>query len=155
MFQSDFMPLPDTDGGVLAVLIARASQSVTRAFEMELAPFGISVSQYVALNVLAASGDTTIGNLVRQSRMDSGAMTRMLDRMEAIGVVVRQSDLNDRRVVRLAITEYGYATLPLMAAAVARVHDALMRGYSHEDLDRFRSYLSVAIENASSVQEAA
>lgn len=154
MFKSDTKGESADDGGALAVLIARAGQSAVRAVETELAPFGVSASQYMVLNLLSNCGDTTVGHLARLSGMDSGAMTRMLDRMEAGGVLVRQPDHKDRRVIRLALTQHGSAILPQLNAAAMRVHGTLVRGYSGEDLDRFRDYLLIAIRNALSSQEA-
>ncbi|MET5020599.1 MarR family transcriptional regulator, partial [Burkholderia pseudomallei] len=45
--------------------------------------------------------------LSRKLSYDSGSMTRMLDRLEKMGFVVRARSESDRRVIELAQTERG------------------------------------------------
>lgn len=52
-------------------------------------------------------GLTTPSELIRHMGIDSGALSRMLERMVKHGVVVRQSVPNDRRLVRLELTDKG------------------------------------------------
>jgi DNA-binding MarR family transcriptional regulator len=138
---------PGAENG-LAILIVRAGQGAMRAFDAELAPFGISVTQYVMLSRLAEladAGTATPGVLARTYGMDSGAMTRLLDRMESMRMLERRPEPKDRRTIRLSLTEQGRAILPVLGAAVQRAHAAMLRDFPEHDIARFRACLDAVI----------
>jgi DNA-binding MarR family transcriptional regulator len=147
---------PGPESG-LAILIVRAGQGAMRAVEAELAPFGVSVTQYVMLSRLAEladAGTATPGVLARTYGMDSGAMTRLLDRMESMRVVERRPEPRDRRTIRLSLTEHGRFILPALNAAVERAHAAMLRDFPEHDIARFRACLDAVIGHTMPPQEA-
>lgn len=155
MFESDVDAVYAADHGGLAILLARAGQGALRAVETALAPFGVSLTQYMVLLRLGASAGATAGLLVREYEIDSGGMSRLLDRLEALHLLERSPDPDDRRVTRIALTAKGQAQLPALRAAVVRVQDALAQGQSGADLARFRSSLGCVLRNAAPAQGAA
>jgi len=142
----------DADGGV-AILLARAGQRTLRAVDAALAPFRVSATQYLVLAYVARADAPTAGALARHVDLDSGAMTRLLDRMEALGLLERRLDAGDRRVVRLLMTGHGRQLLPDLDRALVRVQDALARTHSSADLDRFMAYLQAAIGDVATLKE--
>ena len=70
-------------------------------------PPGLSVTLYSALAVLADHGELAIGELAEAERVPSSAATRIVDKLEAAGWVVRQPNQRDRRGVNLTITVSG------------------------------------------------
>ena len=60
---------------------------------------GISVPEMLALEYLDADGSIGPSELARRLQMTSGAMTALVDRLEASGHVVRQRHPADRRRV--------------------------------------------------------
>jgi DNA-binding MarR family transcriptional regulator len=154
MSQSDNDPgRVHADGG-LAILLARAGHRTLRAVGAAMAPYRVSVNQYVVLASLAASDDTSAGILAREAGVDSGAMTRLLDRMEALGLIERRIDRADRRVVRLHLTAHGRTLLPVLEAAALRVQEAFTHGHADEDIERFTRYLRAALDHVALPQEA-
>ena len=69
-----------------------------RQMDQLLAPFDISAAQYKVLDILHHGGQMSAAQLCQRSGMDTGAMTRMLDRLEHKGLIQRQSSPSDRRV---------------------------------------------------------
>ena len=66
---------------------------------------------------------TTVAELARECQLDTGAMTRLLDRLEAKGLCRRVRSLADRRVVNIELTDEGRAAaeeVPARALAVCR-----------------------------------
>src|SRR5438477_9865640 len=99
-------------------LLSRVKMKLMDALDAELEPLGISSAQYVILVNLANGVDSASG-LCRSVSYDPGAMTRMIDRLERKGLVRRVPCSEDRRVMRLALTdegEAGYAQLVERAA---------------------------------------
>jgi len=72
-----------------------------------LAAFEITPPQLDALLHLRESGDLTMGELCQKMYLACSTATDLSDRMERTGLIVRQRDTTDRRVVRLHITERG------------------------------------------------
>ncbi len=70
-------------------------------------PPGMSVTQHLALATVAKRGQMAIGDLAEAERLPSSAATRLADRLEEAGLVVRSRDPHDRRGVQLVITEAG------------------------------------------------
>src|SRR3546814_19143622 len=68
----------------------------------------LTFSQYVTLKKLAI-GSTGVTDLARAAELNPGAMTRLLDRLEAKGLVVRTADPTDRRALNIDLTDAGLA----------------------------------------------
>jgi DNA-binding MarR family transcriptional regulator len=61
----------------------------------------------VLFTLRRASGPLTPGALIRASMVTSGTITNRIDRMEARGLVRRTRDAQDRRSVRIELTDEG------------------------------------------------
>ena len=79
---------------------------------------------------------------------DPGAMTRMVDRLEAKGLVRRARCPNDRRVVNLELTEEGRVAMPQMKACAVVVLNRFLRGFSKDEVRQLETLLTRLIENA-------
>lgn len=70
--------------------------------------FNITIPQFNALLLLRENGDMTIGDLGAKMYLASSTATDLIDRMERDGLVIRERDSSDRRVVRLHMQEKGH-----------------------------------------------
>jgi DNA-binding MarR family transcriptional regulator len=129
---------PDT---CLPFLIARARNGALRMLEGELASLNITAQQGMILLQLADGQHNTPGALARLAGVDSGAMTRLLDRLEAKQLVLRKADPSDRRAVRLVLSEQAAALMPSIADAVRSVHTRLWDTIPAPDAQRFHRSL--------------
>ncbi|GAB3989839.1 MarR family transcriptional regulator [Spirosoma daeguense] len=75
-------------------------------FQQQLAPFDLSVQQYKALRLLsdAFPENLTAGELKEQMTDMNSDMTRLIDRLVAKNLVVREVDAQNRRRVNLRLT---------------------------------------------------
>lgn len=95
---------PDSSPGYLVRLI---HQMNVAAVDRTLAADGLSATQWTTLvSLYFGHADTCVG-LARKLGHDKGAMTRLIDQMEAKGWVSRQRDDADRRLIRLSLTAEG------------------------------------------------
>lgn len=93
-----------------------ASNHVSGAFGRLIEAQGLTVSEWVALRRLLATGPSTTGALVDALGMTKGAVTKVIDRLDAKGLVTRTPDRNDGRIQRVALTRAGRALVPRLAA---------------------------------------
>jgi len=67
----------------------------------------LTLAQLSTLATLESCGPLTLGELAEAERVQSPTMTRLVDKLEAVGLISRMEDANDRRVVRVKITAAG------------------------------------------------
>ena len=89
--------------------VVRTSTALTDAMEDLVKARGISATQYNVLRILRGSGAEGLCRNALRDRMLTRMpdMTRLLDRMEDAGVIVRMRDPDDRRHVTARITAAG------------------------------------------------
>jgi DNA-binding MarR family transcriptional regulator len=121
-------------------LISRVKLKLFEALEKELAPYDITGPQYVILVGLANGIDSASG-LCKGVSYDPGAMTRMLDRLERKGLVRRVRCPEDRRVVKLALTDEGRAVYPKLIASAAEVTNHSLEGFSKTEVRQLEDLL--------------
>src|ERR1700722_4353350 len=94
---------PPGEGLSVGYLMGRARASLLSGLDAELAPFDLTGMQFAALKHLSEGSARTAADLCRFMQYDTGAMTRILDRLEAKALVRRERSREDRRtgVVRL------------------------------------------------------
>lgn len=83
---------------------------------MILSDFGITVPQFTALQTLINDGEMTIGELSTQMDLACSTITDLVDRMEKNGLVIREKDIKDKRVVRIVVLDKGHEILQKVLA---------------------------------------
>jgi DNA-binding MarR family transcriptional regulator len=106
----------------LLSLLARASFVVSSEFHERLRARGVSVPVWRVLAMLSG-GPETVTALAEACLLQQPTMTKVLDRMERDGLVKRQQDGRDRRLVRVHLAPKGEAMVTDLLAA-ARAHEA-------------------------------
>jgi DNA-binding MarR family transcriptional regulator len=84
---------------------------------------GLHPTDHKCIGLLAESGSTTAGELAEATGLTTGAITGVIDRLEAAGFVRREDDPNDRRRVIIRVVPRRYRDVsrlfePLAAAAL-------------------------------------
>lgn len=68
---------------------------------------GLYATDLYVLNLLDLHAASTPGELARRTALTTGAITKLVDRLERIGLVRREPDPSDRRKVRLSVVDSG------------------------------------------------
>jgi DNA-binding MarR family transcriptional regulator len=125
-----------------ALNVVRTSAVLADHFDQLFKPFGITGPQYNVLRILRGAGaEGLCRNEIRDrmlTRMPD--MTRMLDRMESAGLVVRERLGSDRRMVRTELAPKGRRLLAKLDAAVLKEH---ARRFGHLSESQLRSLISM------------
>jgi MarR family transcriptional regulator, organic hydroperoxide resistance regulator len=128
--------------GELLARLQRAAQTSTTdgiLFHQAIADrVGLHVTDLRCLNVLAQAGPLTAGELGQQLGLGTtGAVTRMVDRLEAAGYVRRQPDPGDRRRVIIHPVPERLATIAPHYQGMATAWNDLLAAYTDEQLHLF------------------
>jgi DNA-binding MarR family transcriptional regulator len=124
----------------LGNLIGRVRAQLLGALDAELArdellaPLEVTSAQLIVIVSLAGQdGATSASELCKGISYDAGAMTRMLDRLEAKGLVQRTRSPDDRRLVNLELTQAGQAAYPRLREVSMRVLNHALRDFTGDD----------------------
>jgi DNA-binding MarR family transcriptional regulator len=112
-------PLPTLDAH-LGYWLRRVSNEVSGAFARALQTEGVSAAEWVALRLLHGEAKRTPGDLAGLTGMTRGAVTKVLDKLEAKALVTRAVNPEDNRVQWLSLTRSGQRLVPKLAALADR-----------------------------------
>jgi DNA-binding MarR family transcriptional regulator len=118
-----------------------------RALEDELfSRYELTAQQYNVLRLLKAARPETVPTLTLADRLISRApdVTRMIDRLEERGLVTREKQPGDRRVVRVRISDAGLKLVAEIAGPLADCHARQLGHLSDADLKRLSALLREA-----------
>lgn len=126
---------PETfHSSLLGMLLGRTEQLKNRILDTHLMPYGVTAPQFKVLVMIAQFGAETPADLCRMLSLDSGSMTRMLDRLEQKDLVARTRSEADRRQVRLVLTQDGHKLSDLMPQIGAKAMNEMVGILDSEEL---------------------
>lgn len=140
---TDTRPLPLRFDGCLATNLEQAYRHLEQVYEQLIAPLGLTILEWYVLRALYEREGLTASHLATLVCRHPSSMTAVLDRMEEKGLLRRQIDAADRRVVHIFLTEGGRAYRPQVEALAARLDRLIKETLSDEQLATFRYVLSV------------
>ncbi|MBC2656498.1 MarR family transcriptional regulator [Pseudomonas sp. MSSRFD41] len=118
----------------LGLLLGRAALLKDRILDTHMEPHGITAAQFKVLIIMAQFGGDTPAELCRHLSLDSGSMTRMLDRLEQKDFLVRRRSEGDRRQVQLVLTEEGRKLTDRLPVIGAEAMNELTGAITPEEL---------------------
>jgi DNA-binding MarR family transcriptional regulator len=128
-------------------LIGRVRVALLESLDRALSPLNVTSAQYVILSILASGADSA-SQICRGISYDAGAMTRMIDRLEQRGLLKRVRVADDRRTVKLQLTDEGKTLYPKMRASAMEVINGLLRGFTKAEARQLEDFLKRMLENA-------
>ena len=131
----------------IGYLLRTTVSTLMRAAENAMRPYGLTSVQWAPLMIISRGGNPTAASLARDLNTDTGAMTRMLDRLESKGLLMRSRSSTDRRVVELTLTEQGRELTMLIPHHLASVYNAGLAGFTQEEFITLKQLLRRIIAN--------
>ena len=125
----------------------RAEQSAVDAFDAAAADhLGVNATDLRVMDILTQHEPLTPGELAERTRLTSGAVTAVLDRMEEAGYVRRRHDTADRRRVLVEVSPLAWQRCEEIWGPMAADGQRLMSGYTREELLLILDYLRKGTE---------
>ncbi len=131
----------------IGYLLRQTMSTLNRAAETEMRPHGLTAVQWAPLMIISRGGNPTAASLARDLSTDTGAMTRMLDRLENKGLLNRSRSSTDRRVVVLTLTDQGRHLTERIPHHLARVYNQHLTGFSFDEFLTLKQLLRRLIAN--------
>jgi DNA-binding MarR family transcriptional regulator len=137
---------PSRLDSMLCFTVYSTAHAFNRAYKPLLDALDLTYPQYLAMFALWEKDNLTVKEMGERLHLDSGTLTPLLKRLEAVGLVRRARDTADERNVRISLTPSGAALhekekavrqgilgacrmdpedLKSLTAQLARVRDAL------------------------------
>lgn len=125
--------------------IARTAALLEHGMAEALRPHELTPTQYNALRILRGAGAEGLCRNEVRDRLIARVpdATRLLDRLEEMGLVVRGREGEDRRFVRARITPAGLELLARLDSVIDQVH---RRQLGHLGERKLRSLIDVLAE---------
>jgi DNA-binding MarR family transcriptional regulator len=122
-------------------LLDVATRRITKFYNRRLRPFGITYNHLFILTCLWERDGVHVKDLAKQLYLDSSSLTGHLDRMERSALVVRQDDPDDRRAVRVFLTEKGRYLKDQLEPIGQELKETLQQGVPPEKIRAFTAAL--------------
>jgi DNA-binding MarR family transcriptional regulator len=142
-YRGDDFHIDESIGHILRVLLG----SMTRRIDGQMQEHDLTALQWKPLLMLKFGEASTAAELARLNCSDTGAMTRMLDRVEAKGLIQRTRSAEDRRVVHLQLTEAGERVADHIPHGLSAVLNEHLAGFSREEFEQLKHLLGKMIAN--------
>jgi DNA-binding MarR family transcriptional regulator len=133
----------------VGALVAFAHKAMAEEFDRELAPLELNTAQALVIVMLADERAGTAADLCRTLSHDAGAMTRIIDKLERLGLARRVREARDRRSTRLELTKQGRALHAQVTRVQVEVLNRMLRGFSRAEARTLEALLKRILGNAS------
>lgn len=128
--------------------LLRTADVLEAEVEALLKGSGLSATQYNVLRILRAAGTKGLpsGQIAARMLTRDPDVTRLLDRLEARGLIARHRGAADRRVVSASITLQGGKLLDALDRPILQLHRRQLGGLGREKLRALGELLRLARE---------
>jgi MarR family transcriptional regulator, organic hydroperoxide resistance regulator len=131
------------DVGPLLAPLGFAFWRMKSAFEREM---GVSAGTWFSLALLSKKDGISQGELSQKFEIDPSRVTRLAKRLEREGLILRNRDPEDHRIVRMFLTEKGRGLVEDLCEHRVRFDRRVAAMLSLEELKELRRMLGVLAE---------
>ena len=131
----------------LGFLIHDAHRLLRKRFETRAASYGLSTAQWRLLARLVKDEGSTQARLAEFLEIEPISVSRLVDRMEASGWVMRRQDAGDRRVRMIFATEKSRNAFAAVKAIAGDIYDEALTGLSETERRALIAGLAKLVEN--------
>lgn len=127
---------------ITTLLLKREFSSAIKNNNINVTP-----EQWAILNRLNEKSGLTQKEVAKLTFKDNANITRIVDKLENKGLVIRQSDSNDRRTWKISITSKGAEMRDSIEPLAIEVLKKATKGLSENDVQLFNNTLKKIMEN--------
>lgn len=112
-------------------------------------PYVVTPAHWYILASLIRQDGITIGTLSKAAHADAPTTTGVVKRMEQSGLVERKHDKEDRRVVKVYITDEGRDIMQYLPSAVLAANEHMMNGFTDAERNELIATMQKILVNLS------
>jgi len=136
------------------VLVARAARQWRRAVDRRLQPFGLTEATWLPLIYLArAQAPMRQKDLAAALTLDGSSVVRLLDALEASGLIERHEEGADRRAKMIVVTARARSIIEQVEVVSREVRNATLVGLSDEEIATATRVLELVCQNLARQQD--
>jgi DNA-binding MarR family transcriptional regulator len=117
-------------------LIRRIDRLMAGVVDQRLQHSAINYVQWATLKLVKDGTVSTAGDVARELTYTTGAATRVIDGLETQGLVTRERLKDDRRIVRLAVTDAGASLIAAIHPIVVEAWNEMVAEFSQDEANR-------------------
>lgn len=138
------MICPATTTPSFGLLLRQVRDGLVRQLDASMAEedLGIGFTHYIGLKVLSNMAPCTANELAQAIDQVPSAVTRLLDKLEALGCVRREQHAQDRRALQIVLTDEGRALWSRLKLRGDAVMDYALRDLSADERTLLLSLLT-------------
>ena len=106
-------------------LLAKAYQKAHGDFKKRLHSSGLTPIQHLVLEALWDEDGLSVGDIGKRLVFDGATLSGVLDRLSASGWVLKQSDTEDKRMLRIFLTQKSKDLKPKLSAVRNKTNEDL------------------------------
>ena len=114
-------------------LLAKAYQKTHGDFKKRLHPYGLTPIQHLVLEALWDEDGLSAGDIGKRLVFDGATLSGVLDRLAAGGWVLKQSDTEDKRMLRISLTPKSKDLKPKLSAVRNKTNEEILARFSLEE----------------------
>ncbi len=120
----------------LAVLASRTSRNLSQTYQDS---FGLSIPEWRVIAHLSQEGHVSVREIHERVDMDKSKVTRASQRLEMAGLIKKETNPSDRRLVTLSLTAKGRNTMAKIAPLADEFAQDLLSVLEPLERDVFQS----------------
>lgn len=131
----------------IACITSRSAKKIADCFEKRLNYYNITRTQWIALYYININKPITQKQLADKMSLKEPTVVRLLDKMEALGWVIRVNSDNDKRIKLLSLTDNGQQIEKDMLDVAVKFRNDVINDISSKELESYKSVLNKMLSN--------
>lgn len=128
-------------------LINKLAHIMQMELEHRLQEYGVTTSQWAILALLWKKEGLSQVEIQQMLGLEKATVTGLVQRMSRAHFVYKATDAHDKRINRVFLTEKGRQLEELLVPHAKSVNELALKGFSHEETERFIEFIMKAIRN--------
>ena len=122
-------------------LLAKAYQKAHGDFKRRLHSYALTPIQHLILEVLWAEDGLSASDIGKKLVLDGATLSGVLDRLTAGGWILKESDADDKRVLRNFLTSKSKELKPGLSETRIQTNEELLKPFTIEEKVLFKRFL--------------
>lgn len=128
--------------------LSRVASVLHAGFSKCLDEYGIAPEQFGTLRIISEDGNITQSEIAEILAKGKPTVSRALDALEKKGLIVRESNQEDRRIKPIRLTQKGQEVLDRVVPRARQFNDAIKARLTPVEIETFFRVLDTIVETA-------